>query len=141
MRVPVSERLSLSADIGAPQSTEYTRLQRTVTAGLLVSILIAVAILAGVTLSQQPAVTYTQFYVLGQNGSASGYPTQLDIPENSSVVIGVENRKGHTLGYTLRVDLAGVRVAYDETAQANESFEVNRRTMSWLNFTLENGQS
>jgi uncharacterized membrane protein len=55
--------------------------------------------------------TFTEFYVLGPGGKAEGYPRRLMVGEPSSVIVGVINHEGHTVGYRVEVQAGLDRVA------------------------------
>ncbi len=41
------------------------------------------------------------------------------------------------MNYTIRVDLVGVEVRWNESGGFNETVELNRTPMDWFNFTLD----
>lgn len=139
MRLPADRRLSLTVDLGIPDWKEYTLLDKALTIGLIASIAIAGVTLAYVVLTPRPGETFTEFYILGPGGNASGYPTNLTVNQSGSVIIGVANHEGTVVNYTVRVDLVGVRIVYNATAGFNETVEVNRTTWTWSNHTVDNG--
>jgi uncharacterized membrane protein len=49
---------------------------------------------------------YTEFYILGPEGNASGYPTNLTVGETGEFIVGISNHEQQELTYTvaLRVD-------------------------------------
>jgi len=51
---------------------------------------------------------FTEFYLLGLNGEASGYPTQLRVGEVGKVVVGIGNREHETATYRVEVRIDGV---------------------------------
>jgi uncharacterized membrane protein len=44
---------------------------------------------------------YTEFYVLGPNGTASDYPANLSVGESGSFVVGITNHERRTVTYTV----------------------------------------
>jgi uncharacterized membrane protein len=46
---------------------------------------------------------YTEFYLLGPEGNASDYPTQLQPGESGTVIVGVTNHEGQPTTYEIRV--------------------------------------
>jgi uncharacterized membrane protein len=50
---------------------------------------------------------YTELYVLGPDGKAQDYPSQLRLGENKSVIVGVTNREQRAVQYTLVTTLNG----------------------------------
>lgn len=51
---------------------------------------------------------FTEFYLLGLNGEARGYPTQLKVGEAAKVVVGIGNREHETVTYRVEVRIDGV---------------------------------
>jgi len=139
MQLPSERRLSLTLVLGLPEWKEYGMLDKVLTIALIASILVAGGTLAYVVLTPRPGETFTEFYVLGPGGNASGYPTNLTVNETGSVIIGVANHEGATVNYTVRVDLVGVRIVFNATAGFNETVEVNRTTWTWTNLTVADG--
>ncbi len=139
MRMPIYARLSLTLDLGLPGWKEYSAVDKGVTIALAASIVVAGGTLAYVVLTPRPGETFTEFYLLGPGGKASGYPTRLNVSQNGSVIIGVANREAATVNYAVRVDLVGVRRVYNATSGLNETVEMNRTTWTWINTTVVDG--
>jgi len=139
MRLPPERRLSATFDLLMPAWKEYSFLDKGLTIALAASIVVAGGTLAYVVLTPRPGETFTEFYILGPGGNASGYPTALNVSQNGSVIIGIANHEASTANYTVRVDLVGVRVVYNATAGFKETVEVNRTTWTWLNVTVADG--
>lgn len=51
---------------------------------------------------------FTEFYLLGLNGEASGYPAQLKVGEVGKVVVGIGNREHEAVTYRVEVGIDGV---------------------------------
>lgn len=97
--------------------------ERLLTAGLAVLLLVLLAGVAYVAVT--PGATsdpYTEFYVLGENGSAAGYPTDIEVGETGHVLIGIANEENRDTTYTVVLSL--------------DDEEIDRLTV-----TLENGES
>lgn len=87
-----------------------------ITWGLLVLLVLAVVGVIALSLTPGPSGrTYTEFYLLGPEGNASGYPTELNVSEEASLIVGVTNYEGETISYR-------VEVAWNETTV--ETFEL-----------------
>lgn len=78
----------------------------------LLTVVLAVALvasLAGVVyVSVTPGQTddsYTQFYLLGENGSAIDYPTSLEVGETGHVTVGLVNDENQDVTYTVLLAL------------------------------------
>ena len=139
MKLPPDRRLSLTVDLGIPDWQEYTILDKGLTVALAASVVVAGGTLAYVVLTPRPGETFTEFYILGPGGNASGYPTNLTVNETGSVIVGIANHEGTTVNYTVRVDLVGVRIVYNATSGFNETVEVNRTTWTTIPITVLNG--
>ncbi len=142
MRLPSERRLSLTVDLSVPDWKEYSALDKGLTIALAASIVVAGGTLAYVVLTPRPGETFTEFYLLGPSGKATGYPTRLNVSQNASVIIGLADHEAATVNYTVRVDLVGVVVVYNATAGFNQTVEVNRSMWrAAYNVTLRDGQN
>ena len=139
MRLPSSQRLALTVDFGLLDWQGHSALDKGLTIALAASVAVAGLYLAYVVLTPRPGETFTDFYMLGPAGNASGSPTSLNVSELGSVIIGIANHEAASANYTVRVDLVGVRLVYNATVGANLTVEVNRTTWSWANATVANG--
>jgi len=90
------------------------RLERAIRAVLLVAL---VASLTGVgyLAVAQPSATdpYTEFYVVGSSGNASDYPTNLTAGDAGAVTVGISNREGQDLTYSIVLSLNETTVTSD----------------------------
>ncbi len=86
MRLSPERRLSLSVDLAMPAWKEYSALDKGLTVALAASIVVAGGTLAYVVLTPRSGETFTEFYILGPGGNASGYPTNLTVNETGSVM-------------------------------------------------------
>ena len=73
---------------------------------MVIAILIVTAMLifAKVTFDHEK---FTTLYILGTNGKAENYLTDLSVGKPSKIMVGVENHEYATINYTLRVNLGG----------------------------------
>ena len=141
MRLPAERRLSLTVNLGLPEWKGSSLFDKSLSVALTASIVVAGGTLAYIVLTPRPEETFTEFYILGPGGNASGYPTNLTVNQTGSVIVGVVNHEGATVNYTVRIDLVGVRIVYNATFGFNETVEVNRTTWSMLNVTLPDGRN
>ena len=139
MRLPPGQRLSATLNLSLLTWKEYSLLDKGLTIALSAGIFVAGGALAYVVLTPLPAETFSEFYILGPGGNASGYPTALNVSRNGSVIIGIANHEAATANYTVHVDLVGVRIVFNATAALNETVEVNRTSWTWLNVTVADG--
>jgi len=70
---------------------------------LIITILLAISTTVYIILKPKQSESFTEFYILGPNGKASDYPTNLTIGQNGTVIIGVVNHEYQTANYELVV--------------------------------------
>ncbi len=106
-------------------------LNRVLTAIVLV-VFVASLLATGYIAVNPPQSTdpYTEFYLLGSEGNASDYPTQLEPGESGTVTVGVTNYEGETTDYQIRIvdtnaSGDGVLATRSPTITAGETWETN----------------
>lgn len=139
LSLPPQRRLSLSITLTPSGLGGLGTLDKWVTAALGASVVVSSVTLAYVVFEPRPGETFTEFYILGPSGNASGYPTNLTVNESASVIIGIANHEGVRTNYTIRVDLLGVRLVYNLTGRFNETYTTNQTTWTWANTTIADG--
>ena len=140
MRLPSRERLSATLEFGSLPS-DWIGLDRILVIGLVASMMLGTAGLVYVLVSPRPREPFTEFYLTGPGGNTSAYPTSLKIAEPATVGVTLVNREAATVGFTVRIDLVGVRIVYNATTGFNETVEVNRTTWSMFKVTLADGRN
>src|SRR5207249_11152276 len=96
---------------------------------------------AYVVFTPRPEEPFTEFYILGPSGSASGYPTNLNVSQTGSITLAIANHEHSGVSYSVRIDLVGVQLFRNATSGYNETVEVNRTTWFTFTVTLANGQN
>lgn len=114
-------------------------MDKALSVALVVSILFSGGVLAYVVTTPRPGERFTEFYILGPEGLAEGYPTELNVSEVGTVLLGVANHEFETVDYTIHVERRGVEVVWNATGGYNETRVLNRTTLDWFNLTLEHG--
>ncbi len=51
---------------------------------------------------------FTEFYILGLDGKAEGYPSELDVGEEGEVILGISNRENQPMSYLAKMTVAGI---------------------------------
>ncbi len=82
---------------------------------LAISMVTSVAAFAFVALSPKEGNKFTEFYILGPNGKASGYPHNLTVGENASVIIGIANHELRKVHYTVQSWLVNASFVSNQT--------------------------
>lgn len=131
-------------------ATEHMKTDRNQILTWVMAIVIVALFVAVVYVSatpQQGADSYTEFYVLNAEGSASGYPTNVLVGETSTLIIGVSNQEHTTMLYTLAVVLDNetiitrtVRINKNETWEERVSFTPESAGRSELRMLLYKGE-
>lgn len=122
-------------------------LHRTLTWGLAVVLVVAVA--GTIYLAVNPPETtdpYTEFYILGPGGNASGYPTNLSVGETGMVIVGITNHEHVQTTYTLvleldnaTIDRRNATIADEATWEERVRFSVQEPGRQRLRFLLYKG--
>ena len=73
-------------------------------------IIVSSAMLIYILVTPKAGERFTEFYLLGSNGTASDYPTELKIGEEGKVIIGVVNREYENVTYHLEINFNGFLV-------------------------------
>jgi uncharacterized membrane protein len=68
----------------------------------------------------QPTEPFTELYLLGPGGKASGYPTNLTVNQTANVTVGVVNNENADVNYKLVVMLANNTITTKSFSLANK---------------------
>ena len=101
---PPEERLSIRFYLNRSLWTGMQGWDRTLSIILAVSILVAIGTIAYVIITPKIGEKYTEFYILGLDGEAKGYPTELTLGEEGRLLLGIINRE-HEDNLTYRVEI------------------------------------
>jgi uncharacterized membrane protein len=74
---------------------------------LVVAILGGLGILGYAIATPKVEETFTEFYILGQEGKAANYPTELEVGEEGRVIVGIVNHEGKEVSYRFEVIIGG----------------------------------
>ena len=137
-QLPVSSRLAAHVNLELISWRKASQLDKVLNATVAGSIVVALAAMTYVALAPRPSVQSTEFAIFGPTGGTSGYPIQLNVSQDGTVILYVVNHENADVNYTVRVDLVGEVLVYNATAGYNETVEANRTAWSWFNFSLQN---
>lgn len=135
------QRLGLSLNLQVTRWSEYSLVEKLLAVLLVAVLLVAVPLLGLALTHPRPSTPFTELYLLSPAGNFTGYPSHLNVSEPGALRVVVANHEAQSVGYTLRVDLVGVRIVYNATARSNETIELNRTTWSWDNRTVGDGDA
>jgi uncharacterized membrane protein len=88
---------------------------------LIALIIITIASLLYLIIYPKIGEQYTEFYVLNQSGTATGYPEHIILGENATVLIGVSNHENKKINYTIEIWLINQTAFYNESTNQNET--------------------
>ena len=77
---------------------------------ILAATVTAVVLLIIVANQGETAEQFTEFYLLGPDGDAEGYPRALDVGERASLTLGIVNREGKEALYRMATYINGTQV-------------------------------
>jgi uncharacterized membrane protein len=97
---------------------------------LIVILGVAICATAYIAIFPHPSEPFTELYLLGPSGKASGYPTNLSVGQNATVVVGVINHENSEMSYRLVAK-------FNNTTFATKSFTLanNEKWEQPLSFT------
>ena len=87
--------------------TADSKVDKILTIILIISIVLAISMVVYVIVTPKEGEKFTEFYVLGPNGTASDYPTNLKVGEKGEVIIGIVNHEYANVTYRWEVSLNG----------------------------------
>ncbi len=86
---------------------------------LILTIILAIATTVYIIVKPKQGESFTEFYLLGPNGKASDYPTNLTVGQNGTVIIGVVNHEYQTVNYQLVVTTNGTIMSQQNITLTN----------------------
>ena len=86
-------------------------------------LLLAIAGTILIVVLPQPSEPFTELYLLGPGGKASGYPTNLTVGQTGNVTVGVVNHENANVDYRLVATLANKTVTTKTFSLANGPWE------------------
>ncbi len=101
---------------------------------LIILIVAAITAVVYITLNPSPGERFTEFYILGPDGKAGDYPTNLTLGENGTVIMGTVNHEGNAADYEVVVRL-------DNVTLKNETFKLENKEEKRIPFTFSSNQS
>lgn len=87
-----------------------TRLDRVLTVVLTAAIFGTIGSIVYVVQSPRALEKFTEFYILGPDGKADGYPHDVILGMSSRVIVGIVNHEGKAVNYTVGLDIDGSHI-------------------------------
>jgi len=110
-----------------------SRLDKILTVILIVAIITSIGTLSYVITHPKPGERFTEFYILGPEGKAANYPTNLRVGQNGTVTIGIANHEGRNVTYYVQIWL--VNLTWDKGTNTTIIHEMYPMP-GWFNVTL-----
>ena len=95
-------------------------IDRVLTVILLISIIVSVCMVVYVIVTPKQGEKFTEFYILGIDGMADEYPTQLTVGEDGKLIIGIVNHEYTNVSYRLEVELDGAVIHTEQIDLAHD---------------------
>jgi len=86
---------------------EQSAVDRVLSVVLVLAIVGAIGTLGYVIATPKVGEKFTEFYILGPQGKAEGYPTELTLGEKGEVIVGIVNHEQEEMDYQVKVFLNG----------------------------------
>ncbi len=118
-KTSADERWIISATLSFPKGE--SRLDQALTMILAISILISIMALVYVIVVPKTGERFTEFYILGTEGIADNYPSNLSRNEIASVLVGIVNHEYAQMNYTVDLWAINQSFMYNETRMENET--------------------
>lgn len=134
------------------ESEKTSSLMHRIRFGLTLLLALALVVsLAGVIYialtPQQATDPYTEFYILGPEGNASNYPTNLTIGERAEVIIGVVNHEQMEMTYTVVIrannktlNTERLTLSHGKTSERFMTYSLNQTGRTKVQFHLYRGR-
>ncbi len=110
MNLPVEERFRVPFDRILKVNLGQSILDKGLSILLIATIIISFSTLVYVMVTPKTGERFTEFYILGPNGIASNYPTDLKFGEEGKGIIGIINQEYENVSYRLEVTFNGTLI-------------------------------
>jgi uncharacterized membrane protein len=104
------QRFVPNISVRLPSSGKQSRLDRALTAVLVVAVAAAIAAVIYVGVRPKPGDDFTDFYLLGSSGTVGNYPTDIKLGADANVTVGIANHKGKDITYQVRMSIGGAEL-------------------------------
>jgi len=108
-RLAQAERFIVSFNLSLTIWKGQRSVDRILSIILMAAILGAVGTLSYVIATPKVGEKFTEFYVLGLEGKATDYPSEIKVGEEGKIIVGIINREHETVSYRMEVRIDGVK--------------------------------
>ncbi|MGA8849176.1 MAG: DUF1616 domain-containing protein [Dehalococcoidia bacterium] len=106
-KLPPEERFKVLFNVRVPSWQGQSMSDKVLSVVLAVAIVGAIGTLGYVIATPKVGEKFTEFYILGPEGKAENYPTQLRVGEEGRVVLGIVNHEQERTSYKVEVWIGG----------------------------------
>ena len=104
--------------------SKESKLDKILSIVLVISIILAISMTVYAITTPKQGEKFTEFYILGPNGKASDYPTNLTVGQSGNVIIGIVNHEYAKVNYKMVVKLNNQTLKEENITLANnEKYE------------------
>ena len=103
-----------------------SKVDKILTIVLVLSIIASVSMLVYVIVTPKQGEKFTEFYILGPEGMADNYPTNLSIREKGNLIVGIVNHEYENVDYTMKIVMGNkllkemqILIGHNETWEQN----------------------
>lgn len=137
--IPGEERFHIYLEVHPPNWEEYDIIDKALviaTVGLLIA---SGGLAYHIATTPRTGERFTEFYVLGPDGMADDYPTNVTVNESGHVILGAVNREHRDMDYVLGIRAASTNLNTTEELENNvESSGDNESLDVEINFDRQN---
>lgn len=109
-QLPLEQRFWLDITFKIPEWKGGTRLDRSLSVILALSIIAAIGTLVHVVTTPKVGEKFSEFYILGSGGMAQDYPNELTVGEEVELIIGIINHESVNTSYQVRIEIDGEQI-------------------------------
>jgi len=108
-RLAEVERFTVSLNLSLAPWRGQGFVDKSLSVILIVAILGTIGTLGYVMAVPKVGEKFTEFYIIGPEGEAEGYPEELVVGEEAEVIVGIANQEHETVSYRVEVTIDGAR--------------------------------
>ena len=132
-KLPDEERFKVTFTIRLPQWSGMGNLDKALSISLVVAIVAALGCLGYVVANPKQGEKFTEFYMLGLEGKAGNYSSELTVGGDAKVILGIVNHEHRATSYRVVTSINGVKIneiytgilAHEEKWEQEVEFRLN----------------